>query len=867
MFRPELSLYHGITTPVSRCRAGIYAVAAAAFCLFSIGVDAAPKSVWDGLTNTILDNSTNNWHGNKTFLQRSDQAVFNDNFTGATSLTVANAGVQAAAYNFSHIGNTATNYVFTSAGSVGFADGQGAAAVTLEAGFLGSVDFNLQNTYTGGTTIDGGTLIVHSVASLGALSGGLTINAGTLEVANTFSTSRSITLGNSASTVQVDAGQTYTVTSVVGGLGALNKTGAGTLVLTAQNTFTGGANINGGTVVINSMGSLGSVLGTLTLNAGTIEVTNTFTTLRTITLGSTASTFQIDAGQTYTVGGVFSGTGTLNKTGAGTMLVTGVNTFTGGTNVVDGTLLLGGTNRLATTGSLTINGGIFDLQTYSQSANTVTLQNGTVQGSGTLTGSAFALQNGTVNAIMAGAAAVTKSTGGTVTLGAANTFTGATSVNAGTLEVKANGALGTIGAGTSVANGATLKLTGVNYSTAEGLTLNGTGAANRGALLNSGTSTFAGAITAATNATINAGGGVLNLTGGLAKNGTILTLTGGGTINITGRGITGALANSDLVIDNTHVVLSAASSYNGPTTVTNSGILELGANNVMPTTPQTDLTLTSSGVLDLAGHSDGVATLTGDSTAIVKNTTASTTGTLTVNPASGVSSTFSGVISGSGGGNVALVKSGAGALTLTGANTFSGSTTVSGGTLTVAAASGSALGSTTSVTVNSGGTLLLGASNQINNAATITLNGGTFSKGNFSEGTSAAAGMGALTLTAGGSHIDFGTGTVGTLTFASLSANTFSLVIDGWTGTPGVAGSASTDRLIFASDQAANLSYFQFTGWGGATEISLGNGFYEITPTAVPEPGTYVGGCLAAAAVFWLHRRAKAKERDPERLT
>jgi hypothetical protein len=93
------------------------------------------------------------------------------------------------------------------------------------------------------------------------------------------------------------------------------------------------------------------------------------------------------------------------------------------------------------------------------------------------------------------------------------------------------------------------------------------------------------------------------------------------------------------------------------------------------------------------------------------------------------------------------------------------------------------------MTVNSGGTLLLGANDQINNNATISLGGGAFAKGDFNEGTTSAIGVGALTLTASGSHIDFGTGTVGTLTFASLNASTFTLTVNNWTGNYNTVGS------------------------------------------------------------------------------
>jgi autotransporter-associated beta strand protein len=196
-------------------------------------------------------------------------------------------------------------------------------------------------------------------------------------------------------------------------------------------------------------------------------------------------------------------------------------------------------------------------------------------------------------------------------------------------------------------------------------------------------------------------------------------------------------------------------------------------------------------------------------------------------------------------------------LSLTGANIFAGATTINAGTLTVAATSGGALGATSAVTVNSTGTLLLGASDQINNSAGVTLAGGTFAKGDFSEGTSAVVGVGALTLTAAGSHLDFGTGTVGTLTFASFTPGLNTLVIDNWTGTANTVGSASTDRLIFNSDQALNLASFSFTGYApGAIEFALGGGYFEITPlTAVPEPSTWIAGALAVVAMAYSQRR------------
>jgi autotransporter-associated beta strand protein len=271
--------------------------------------------------------------------------------------------------------------------------------------------------------------------------------------------------------------------------------------------------------------------------------------------------------------------------------------------------------------------------------------------------------------------------------------------------------------------------------------------------------------------------------------------------------------------------------------VNSDGLLDL--NNFSENAIST-LTMTSGSVTT----GTGTLTLGGNVTGNASSTTASISGNLSLGSAdrtftiasgstpSGTDMNISAVISGAHN----ITKAGAGNLVLSGANTYTGTTTVNGGTLTAAASSGSALGTTTSITVNSGATLALGASNQINDTATLTLSGGTFSKGNFAEGTASSSGIGTLILTGASSHIDFGTGTVGILSFASFTPNSNTLTIDNWTGSPSTVGNASTDRLIFNADETTNLSFFLFTGYGAgaATEISLGGGFFEVVPL-VPE--------------------------------
>jgi hypothetical protein len=98
---------------------------------------------------------------------------------------------------------------------------------------------------------------------------------------------------------------------------------------------------------------------------------------------------------------------------------------------------------------------------------------------------------------------------------------------------------------------------------------------------------------------------------------------------------------------------------------------------------------------------------------------------------------------------------------------------------------------------------------------------------------------------------------VGALTFDTFNPSTYALTIANWTGTPNTVGTDSTDRLIFASDQTANLSSFLFNGYGpGAVEFDLGNGYYEIAP--VPETSTWLAGAFTLGGVgIQLFRRRK----------
>jgi autotransporter-associated beta strand protein len=131
--------------------------------------------------------------------------------------------------------------------------------------------------------------------------------------------------------------------------------------------------------------------------------------------------------------------GSLTKTGAGALVLSGNNQYTGTTTVRAGTLALGASNRLANASALVVNGGTFALGSYSDTVARLTLNSGSISGSGLLTAtSGHSVWSGSVNSVLGGAG-LAKEGGGTVVLAGANTYTGATTINAGTLVV--NGSL------------------------------------------------------------------------------------------------------------------------------------------------------------------------------------------------------------------------------------------------------------------------------------------------------------------------------------------------------------------------------------------------------------------------------------------
>ena len=644
------------------------------------------------------------------------------------------------------------------------------------------VSLNAASSYNGPTYVqNGGTLNANvtgamptsprSAVHLDATgSGGSMLSLGASQQVEFVSgvITSAITLGGHYLTVGGTAPSNAPFAGVISGIGGIVKDGTNGWTLSGtSNTYSGSTTLAGGTLGIYGDGSLGAYpalpenkiffTGNATLQDASNHVTLGANRGISIASGVTAT---FDAtGNTFTIEGTIIGDGNLAS--AGNVVLTGANSYEGTTTVNSGVLSIGASG---TTGSL--------------GAGEVTIQSGG--------GLRFNRSNAyTTGQVISGAGTLTQQGGGTTTLGGNNSYTGTTFVNAGILEVTANNALGTTAGGTQVASGATLRLDNVNYSTAEAVSLEGT-------LSNTGTSTFAGAITNNLG-TISAAGGTLNLTGGIDLAGSQLVFNGGGSVNITGTGISSSAPDVGILIDGSTLTLGAASGFEGPVFVDNGGLLRLGAANVLPASLSVELHLTD-GDLDLNGQSATLSALAGSSFSIISNGAATTSSTLTIN--GGGAYSFSGVIQ-DGLGTVSLVRSGSGTTLFEGANTYSGTTTISSGSIQLSGAGrlGSAAGGTT---VASGAAIELQGVNYTA-AEALVINGTGISGSGALHGTGTWSGLitaatdstiktsGTLNLTGGlvkdGTTLTLGgSGTINinTIGISGSSANS-DLVVDGAT--------------------------------------------------------------------------------------
>jgi autotransporter-associated beta strand protein len=264
--------------------------------------------------------------------------------------------------------------------------------------------------------------------------------------------------------------------SINGSSATVNLDGDNTVAtLTFNNNLGGSYSISPGTSVPTSkliMNNLAST-ATITCSTGNNTIAAPVELRSNLTINS-ATGAGLNISSPISESG---GTKTLTKTGEGTLVLSGANTYTGITTVSAGALQLsGGSNRLSTSGAFSITGGVLDLDANSQTTSgAVSLQGGTVQ-NGTITksGAAYDGQAGMVSAVLAGGVGLTKTTTNTLTLNGANTYTGATQINGGVLELVATGQILT-DSEISTADTATFQINGGSHTVGN---ISGTGTTN-----------------------------------------------------------------------------------------------------------------------------------------------------------------------------------------------------------------------------------------------------------------------------------------------------------------------------------------------------------------------------------------------------
>ena len=384
--------------------------------------------------------------------------------------------------------------------------------------------FNRSNTVTQGTDfsaagISGSGSLTQ--AGLGLLvldasntyTGRTTISAGTLAIGNSGSLGTS---GSYSGNVAISLGALFnysgsaaqTLSGVISGSGAVTQSGSGTLTLLGSNTYSGGTTISGGTLQIDNGGNSGSIVGSVLDNAS----------------------LAFSRSDTLAFSGAISGSGSLTQMGPGTLILTGSNSYSGGTTISEGTLQI---DSGGSSGSIV--GNVVDNASLAFSRSDTLVFSGAISGSGSLT------QMGP----------------GTLILTGPNTYSGTTTISAGTLQIDNGGTTGSLGAG-NVTNNAVLAFNRSDmYSFAGNIT-------GSGSLVMNGTGTLA------LTGDISSGAGAITVNQGqiIAGPGSIstgdLTISAGARFTYNGSSLSVAnLSNSGTFIGGGQVSGSFANTSSG----------------------------------------------------------------------------------------------------------------------------------------------------------------------------------------------------------------------------------------------------------------------------------------------------------------
>lgn len=328
-----------------------------------------------------------------------------------------------------------------------------------------------------------------------------------------------------------DGPDDVTLANPIQGAGGLAKAGTGTVTLSAANTYAGGTGLSAGTLATASPGTLGASDGALVVSGGRLDLGGTTQTVGLVRLSGgviangtlRGSVYDVQSGA---IDAVQTGGAPLVKSGAGTVTLSGANDFSGGTRIDAGTLLLAPGGRIgASNAALVVQGGTLDLGGTGQSAGPVVLAAGTIR-NGTLGGTIFGVQGGTVDAVLTGSGSLVKGGTDTVVLNQANIYAGATSVTGGTLRA---------GIANALPSGNALLVTGTGILDLAGYgqtvgALDGDGRVSLGGATlttgGSGVDSLFSGILDGTGSLVKAGAGRLDLTGDSPFSGSVTVAAG-----------------------------------------------------------------------------------------------------------------------------------------------------------------------------------------------------------------------------------------------------------------------------------------------------------------------------------------------------
>lgn len=645
-----------------------------------------------------------------------------------------------------------------------------------------------------GLTVD--SLVFNGTATTLHGSGGGTLTfrgAGGVNLLTTYENNTDITIAatlpvtmSGSNYFSIDASyHNVSILSVVSGSGSVTLDGGGNLYLggTQANTITGKLMVQYGTAYLTKTAGVNAVAGPVETKvgaaAGIIVIQNASqipdANAVTIGVGGLLRLYADETLSNLTLAG-----GTVQSFG-GTLILSGNLAATAASSTISAPISLGGATRtfnVANTAALTISGVI---------------------------------ANG------AAAAGVTKSGLGTLSLGGANTFTGAASVTGGKLALSNNDALGTTAGGLIVNSGCELQLSSVSIGT-EAISLNG----NLSIL---GTNTLSGAVTIASEITMTLPTNTqLTLSGVLGGAGPV-SKTGAGTLVLSGA--SGNTHTGGIEVNGGTLSLnkSSGSALVGSLTVESGATVRLQAANQIGNSAV--VTVQTGGTLDLNSFSDNIGSLAGNGSVSLGSATLT-------NGGNGNSTTFSGVISGSG--SAPIVKTGGSTLILSATNTCTGTSQVIAGTLEV---NGSLPGP---VTVSGGGGL--SGSGKIGNLTSASGNinpGAGFGIGKFTVASLALSNVAVQVVfeiagTAPGSDHDQ-LAVIGTVTL-----NNPTLTLLTWT-----AGALGNQHVLIDNDGVDAVSG-TFNGLPEGATVTVGLNQYTIsyqggtgndvvlTQTATPPP-------------------------------